>query len=149
MDDRTNLLVVANNISVSQLPALKNALANTNKKVHLVYVVPEIPAQYFMMSSAIDLRHQLLSTAETHMAVLAKALGISAQQQWIRMGRLRLEVARLNNELLNCSTIWHCDQHQHQVLLPCVHFAQRFIGSWKWLNEVSDRWETEDMRMIS
>lgn len=93
-----NLLLVTNSLSEQHLTQLQQAVPESiteKTNLHLVYVLPPIPACYFQVPGIQDYTDELKSEALEQLQAIGKQLHIPINFQWLLQGDVKAAARKL------------------------------------------------------
>lgn len=99
---RQHILIVTNSLSVKDAEQIKQTINNypeANIKLSLVFVMPNIPTQYYQLPSLIELQTHRLTEVQQHLQAIGHIMNVPVESQWVKTGKLKNEVPQLAQSL--------------------------------------------------
>ena len=118
MENRKHVLVIANNVSSTEIECIKNSVKEMeNKGLQIImsglYVKPFLPSFYFHIPSMMDLADEMEHQAEHTLKTLSLELNMLAENQWISSGKIKNEALELAASLGVDYILASADIHKH------------------------------------
>ena len=99
---RQHILIVTNSLSTKDAEQIKQTIAlypHAQIKLSLLYVIPNIPSQYYQLPSITQLKSKQFMESKHHLQAIAAIMGVKEEDQWINTGKLKAETQRLAQSL--------------------------------------------------